>query len=207
VTCVGQSIPLAHGHQVRGDNEPVSPADRKRALRDFGRSQRRSRPASAESAAALADAALDRSEVSRAHTVAAYVGVGDEPDISVLLQRLLGAGVTVLLPVVLPDLDLDWAVYEGADRLVGGPRGLLEPGGPRLGTSAVATADVVLAPALAVDAAGRRLGQGGGCYDRALARVPDATPVLAVVFAEEQVPGPLPQEAHDRRVDGVITAP
>jgi 5-formyltetrahydrofolate cyclo-ligase len=185
----------------------VSPADRKRALRAFGRQQRRSRVTCAESATVLADAALARPDVTSARTVAAYVSVGDEPDTQVLLGRLLTVGVRVLLPVVLPDLDLDWADYRGPDHLVPGPRGLLEPDGPRLGTEGIVTAGVVLAPALAVDTAGRRLGQGGGCYDRALARVPDTTRVLAVVFAEEQVGGPLPDESHDRRVDGVITAP
>ena len=113
----------------------------------------------------------------------------------------------MLLPVVLPGLDLDWAVYDGPDALGPGPRGLLEPVGARLGRQAIGDADVVLAPALAVDTAGRRLGQGGGCYDRALARVAAQTPVLAVVFAEEVVPGPLPEEPHDRRVAGVVTAP
>lgn len=182
-------------------------SDRKRALRDFGRAQRRARPRRPSGADLLADAALARPEVRSARTVAAYLAVGDEPDTRVLIERLHAAGTTVLLPVVQPDLDLDWAAYEGPDLLGAGPRGLLEPSGERLGRSAVAKADVVLAPALAVDVTGRRLGQGGGCYDRALARVPDHTPVLAVVFAEELVPGPLPEEPHDRRVDGVIAAP
>ncbi len=185
----------------------MSPADRKRALREFGRSQRRSRVATAASGQGLADAAQAVAEVRRASSVAAYVGVGDEPDTGPLLERLRASGVTVLLPVVLPGLDLDWARYDGPDDLAPGPRGLLEPVGERLGREAIGTVDVVLTPALAVDSAGRRLGQGGGCYDRALARVPTATPVFAVVFAEEVVPGPLPEEPHDRRVDGVVTAP
>jgi 5-formyltetrahydrofolate cyclo-ligase len=185
----------------------VSPGDRKRALREFGRNQRRSRSAASGPTQGLADAALGLAQVQRASSVAAYVGVGDEPDTRELLERLRARGVTVLLPVVLPGLDLDWARYGGPDDLAPGPRGLLEPVGERLGREAIGTVDVVLAPALAVDSAGRRLGQGGGCYDRALARVPDATPVFAVVFAEEVVPGPLPEEPHDRRVDGVVTAP
>ena len=46
--------------------------------------------------------------------------------------------------------------------------GLLEPDGERLGVDAIATADVVLVPGLAVAADGMRLGRGGGSYDRAL---------------------------------------
>ena len=47
-----------------------------------------------------------------------------------------------------------------------------EPAGPRLGRAAVAEAQLVVVPALAVDRRGLRLGRGGGSYDRALARVP-----------------------------------
>ena len=62
---------------------------------------------------------------------------------------------------------------------------MLQPAGDSLGLDGIAEAVLVLAPALAVDAAGRRLGQGGGSYDRALART-DA-PVLAVVFDDELI--------------------
>ena len=54
----------------------------------------------------------------------------------------------------------------------------------------------MLAPALAVDGAGRRLGQGGGSYDRALERA--GAPVVAVVFDDEVLDGQIPVEAHDR---------
>ena len=57
-------------------------------------------------------------------------------------------------------------------------------------------------PALAVDALGRRLGQGGGSYDRALTRT--SAPVLAVVFEDELVAA-VPTEPHDRPVSGVLT--
>jgi 5-formyltetrahydrofolate cyclo-ligase len=184
----------------------VLPADRKRQLREFGRQQRRDRSTPTSSATDLADAALAVASVAAARSVSLYVGVSDEPDTSVLLERLRRSGVRVLLPVVLPGLDLDWAEYEGPDALMSSAKGLREPSGPRLGRAAIGSVDVVLAPGLAVDAEGRRLGQGGGCYDRALTRVPDETAVLAIVFAEEVVPGPLPDEPHDRRVDGVVTA-
>ena len=104
-------------------------------------------------------------------TVAAYVSIGYEPSTHELLDRLHAAGVRVLLPVLLPDNDLDWAAYEGAAHLLPAARGLLEPDGPRLGPEAVTGADVVLLPGLAVDGRGLRLGRGGGSYDRVLARL------------------------------------
>ena len=92
-----------------------------------------------------------------------------------LLRDLAAAGKRVILPVLLPDGDLDWAVYAGDDSLAPARLGLLEPTGPRLGVDAVATADVVLVPGLAVSTTGDRLGRGGGSYDRALGRVPVGT--------------------------------
>src|SRR3546814_11157798 len=103
--------------------------------------------------------------------VASHVPFGREPGSGRLLDELLGQGGKVLLTVLLPDDDLDWAAYSGS--LVQASRGLLEPDGARLGPEAIAEADVVLVPGLAVDGHGIRMGRGGGSYDRALARVPD----------------------------------
>ena len=119
-----------------------------------------------------------------AGTVAAYYSIGTEPDTRGLVYALWKRGSYVLLPVLRPDGDLDWASYEGPDSLVPGPRGLLEPGEPPRGPGAVARADVVLAPALAVDRAGNRLGRGGGSYDRALARVGPLVPLIALVYEQ-----------------------
>ena len=77
----------------------------------------------------------------------------------------------MLLPITLDDFSLDWALYSGRDDLADARFGLLEPTGPRLGPDAIGTADIVVIPALAIDADGRRLGQGAGCYDRALPHV------------------------------------
>ena len=109
----------------------------------------------------------------------------------------------VLLPLLRDDLDLEWADYDGdSGRLVAGPRGVLHPAGASLGLAGIAAAALVLAPALAVDAAGGRLGQGGGSYDRALART--GAPVLAVVFDDELLAA-VPTQSHDRPVDGTLT--
>ncbi|WP_448631407.1 5-formyltetrahydrofolate cyclo-ligase [Cellulomonas soli] len=63
-------------------------------------------------------------------------------------------------------------------------------------------------PALAVDTAGTRLGQGGGWYDRALAHARPGVRTVALVYPEELYEAgvrPLPREPHDRRVDAVAT--
>lgn len=143
---------------------------------------------------------LDLPDVVAARCVAAYYSIGTEPSTVQLLAELWSSGCRVLLPVLRDDLDLDWAIYDQQDGVVQGARGLWTPTGPRLGVEAVASADVVVAPALAVGRDGTRLGRGGGSYDRALARVRDRRPVVALLYEGELLPD-VPAEPHDARVD------
>ncbi|MFF9638254.1 5-formyltetrahydrofolate cyclo-ligase [Streptomyces bacillaris] len=158
-------------------------------------------------ATALVSRALALPELADARTVAAYVSVGREPGTRALLDALRERGVRVLLPVLLADNDLDWAVYGGAERLLPAGRGLLEPDGDRLGPAAVVEADAVLLPGLAVDGAGMRLGRGGGSYDRVLARLSaaGADPALIVLLYANEVVARVPVEPHDHPVDAVVT--
>jgi 5-formyltetrahydrofolate cyclo-ligase len=163
------------------------------------------------SAGALAGRALELPELARARTVAAYVSVGSEPGTLALLDALRARGVRVLLPVLLPDNDLDWGAYTGESSLArvqhGGKMALFEPVGERLGPDAVTAADAVLLPGLAVDARGMRLGRGGGSYDRVLARLEraGAHPALVVLLYDSEVVERVPAEGHDRPVDAVVT--
>ncbi|GAA0551931.1 5-formyltetrahydrofolate cyclo-ligase [Actinomadura livida] len=152
----------------------------------------------------IRDALLSVPEVEMAGTIAAYVSIGTEPDTRGLLFALWKRGAYVILPRVLPDGDLDWASYEGPDSLVEGPRGCLEPSEPSRGPGAVASADVVIVPALATDRTGMRLGRGGGSYDRALARVGPAILTVAPLYDSEVLPT-VPAEPHDRRVRAAAT--
>jgi 5-formyltetrahydrofolate cyclo-ligase len=133
-------------------------------------------------------------------TIAAYVPVGPEPGGPDLPRLLAATGARVLLPVLRPDNDLDWAVFTGD--LASGPRGLSEPVGARLGVEGLRSADLILVPALAVDRSGRRMGRGGGSYDRALTRA--AAPIIALLHDGELI-SEVPAEPHDRPVHGVIT--
>lgn len=153
---------------------------------------------------ALGERLLGAPEVRRAATVAAYVSINGEPGTGPLLEGLRAAGKRVVLPVLLPDGDLDWAAYDGPDSLAPAGRGLLEPVGRRLGPDSIGTADAVLVPGLAVAADGLRLGRGGGSYDRALARVPVGT-FTCVLLYDEEVGLDVPGETHDRRVTHAAT--
>ena len=176
-----------------------SPA--KVAVRDRLLTARRRRPLVevAEAARAIADHVLALPEVRGAATVAAYVATAGEPGTGPLLDRLHAAGVRVLLPVLLPDDDLDWAPYAGPEALGAARHGLLQPTTTPLGRDAVGTADVVVVPGLAVDGRGYRLGRGGGSYDRALGRVPLGTPTCVLLY-DDEVGVEVPVEPHDRAV-------
>lgn len=177
---------------------PVRVAYDKAALRRAVLSRRAALPVEqreqAEQAAveALVPHARDR--------VAAYLSVGTEPGTAALLAALAARSVEVLLPVLLPDRDLDWARADAG--LAEGPHGLLEPRGERLGRDAVGSCTLVVVPALAVDRHGTRLGRGGGSYDRALTRTQGW--VVALLHDGEAVAS-LPAEPHDRPVHALVT--
>lgn len=146
-------------------------------------------------------------EVAQARTVCAYVSFGTEPETGPLIEELAGRGVTVLLPVLLPDHDLDWGRYEPGRDLESGRLGLREPGGERLGVHAVCDADAVIVPALAVSADGHRLGRGGGSYDRVLTRLGDEhRPWVCALLFDHELDAEFPVEPHDRPVDAACSA-
>ena len=178
----------------------------KTALRDqlLAARRRRSLLEVGEAARAIAGHLLATPEVRRAATVAAYVSMGTEPGTGALLDALDDAGKRVILPLLQPDNDLDWALHTGPGDLVSAGRGLLEPAGRRLGVDAVAGADVVLVPGLAVAVDGTRMGRGGGSYDRALARVPVGTFTCILLYDDELVAG-VPHERHDLAVRAAAT--
>lgn len=165
---------------------------------------------------ARADAAIiaaARDLVAGLACVAAYAPLADEPGGPALPEGLAAAvaaehrsGQTygLLLPAMRPDRDLDWVRFDGTLGVGSTLRILREPPGPRLGVAAITDAELVLVPALAVDATGGRLGRGGGSYDRALTRVRPGVPIVALLYAGEMVPA-VPTEPHDRPVTAVLT--
>jgi 5-formyltetrahydrofolate cyclo-ligase len=181
-----------------GHNESVQSADtgaNKEAVRAAVLAARRQRGGGeiAAQRAQLRALVLARCVREGWRCVAAYEPMRTEPGSVELLAGWHGLGISVLIPTLLPDNDLDWAHWHpDPDR----PR-------PALGPAAIASAEAVFVPALAVARDGVRLGRGGGSYDRALARVGDV-PVVALLFDGELVDG-LPHDQWDRSVSAVAT--
>ncbi|MEO8815939.1 MAG: 5-formyltetrahydrofolate cyclo-ligase [Mycobacterium sp.] len=141
-------------------------------------------------------------------TACAYAPVGTEPGSAAMLDALLDRGVRVLLPVVRTEpngapLALMWGEYLPGN-LVAARFGLLEPTQPWLPAAALAEAELVVVPALAVDRRGARLGRGAGFYDRSLPLHAPHARLIAVV-RDSEVVDELPSEPHDVPMTHALT--
>ena len=128
-------------------------------------------------------------------TVAAYEARRTEPPTRATFSALAAHGIRVLVPITLPDNDLDWCDAADERRMP-------------LGPDALSAAGLVLAPGLAADTGGTRLGRGGGSYDRALLRRGAGSRVVVILHPGEVRDvreAPLPRDEHDLPVDGVLT--
>lgn len=184
----------------------------KSALRAQLLAARRAVPPEVHDAEARALAGPLERLTSNADTVCAYVPVHGEPGSVALLDGLRQSRIRVLLPVVRTGDDgtplaLMWGEYRPDTPLVPARFGLLEPAQPWLPAEALAEADLVLVPALAVDRRGVRLGRGAGFYDRSLPLRRPQIPLVAVVRDVELLPDDqgLPAEPHDVPMTHALT--
>nr|WP_240917585.1 5-formyltetrahydrofolate cyclo-ligase [Phycicoccus sp. HDW14] len=177
---------------------PTPKSQRRRELRARRREIAAGRDVAADDTALAREALalVGRLGLGPGSVVLCYESIAGEPPTAAVNAALTGAGLRVLVPDTLADLDLDW-------------HDLADPAATRLGLDAVGLADLVLSPGLAVDTTGTRLGQGGGCYDKALPRRRPGVPVVTMLHPGEVVGAdeePLPREAFDQPVDAVLTA-
>ncbi len=146
--------------------------------------------------AALADALAARP------LVAGYWPMVDELDLRPLLARIHGLGCAIGLPIVTArGTPLIFRAWAPGAAMVAGVFGTSHPASDEEVTPAL-----VIAPLLAFDAAGRRLGYGGGYYDRTLAKLRRVGPVLAAGVAyDAQEVDRVPTTGADQKLDWVVT--
>ena len=143
-----------------------------------------------------------RERMSESRVVLAYWPLADEPDIRPLIDDLVAAGKTVLLPKVTGDETMELCRYASRADLTEGAFHIMEPVGMLF--TDFAQIDTGLIPGVAFDAGCRRLGRGRGYYDRFLAACPYIYKI-GVCFPFQRVPE-VPAETHDVLMDEVITA-
>ncbi len=142
-----------------------------------------------------------------AGTVLFFVGVRSEVETLPAIRDQLGGSRTIVVPWCDGD-HLELFRLDSLDDLETGAFGILEPKMElrhdlerRVGHESL---DLLLVPGVAFDRAGGRLGYGAGYYDRLLARIPTAIPLIAPAFACQLV-DKVPQESHDRPVHIIVT--
>ena len=141
----------------------------------------------------------------RSGVILAYASFGTELETDEFLRRVLDDGKTLVLPrVERGGLGL-YEVHDIAGDLAPGPWGIREPVPKRCPFVDPGSVDFALIPGVAFDRTGRRLGYGGGFYDRLLAGgLPRRAPLVSGAF-EVQVVEKVPTDPRDVPVDLLIT--
>jgi 5-formyltetrahydrofolate cyclo-ligase len=135
--------------------------------------------------------------------IAGYAPIGSEADPSEIMARAATLGYATALPRVdAVATPLSFRIWLPGEPLADGPHGTRQPGWE----ARLTVPGVVLLPLLAFDGAGRRLGYGGGYYDRTLEALRAKTSVIAVGLAfSAQEAEELPEDQYDQRLDWVVT--
>ena len=130
-------------------------------------------------------------------SVFCYLSVGSEVDTSDVISALIASGRKVCVPVVVGDAMVA-AAYDGKAPLKTGAKGASEP--QNVDVVPPSQIGVIIAPLVAFDGKGNRLGQGGGYYDKFMTLQAFA---VGVAFSCQQ--DEFPVEAHDVPLDAVVT--
>jgi len=132
-----------------------------------------------------------------------YQPMGSELDPRPLLARLGHRGARAALPATRgPAEVMTFRLWEPHVRLEPDAHGIPAP--PPFAPEI--EPDLVVTPLLGFDRSGRRLGQGAGHYDRALAALRARKPVFVIglAYAGQEI-AELPHESHDERLDAILT--
>ena len=181
----------------------TEPFDPKAPWRAAMRSLRAAVRAAAPDAAIQAAAQFARAELGPFQTAAIYHPRGTEIDPFPLAAVLARTGCRILLPAVVEkDGPLVFRVMSEGGPL---PKDALGIPSPPPEAEAL-TPELIIAPVLAFDRTGGRLGQGGGYYDRTIEALRAIGPVQVVglAFASQEL-NAVPMGPHDQRLDGVVT--
>ncbi len=148
--------------------------------------------------AALAAHVLGDLAIPPGATISGFWPMAGEIDLRPLLTALHGRGHAILLPETPPlGQPLMFRHWQPGAAMIGERFGTCRPDGPP------GVPDLLFVPLLAFDRSGRRLGYGGGYYDRTLDRLPRAIAIGAAFAAQEL--DAVPAEAHDVVLHAVAT--
>lgn len=134
-----------------------------------------------------------------ARVIHSYLPFGSEPNINLLLQKLLDAGLTVVCPKSLAKRTIRNLVLSSLNELEDGRYGTKHPAGEREFLDDI---DLYIVPGIAFDSAGYRLGYGSGYYDAWFAANPRGYK-LGICYPFQHLAA-LPNEDHDIPLDEIL---
>lgn len=137
----------------------------------------------------------------KARSVMAYMACRGEIDLAPVIADALARGKTLLLPRCEAPGIMTARRVTDLSQLAAGMYGLMEPA-KSCAVFPPEEIDLIFVPGTAFDASGGRLGQGGGYYDRFLART---GALRAGVCHDFALTACVPAQAHDVRMDCILT--
>ncbi len=157
----------------------------------------------AQASARIAERAMAIVAAEKPATLAAYLPIRSECDCRPIIEQALALGIVIVLPAIADPVTLVFRRYRPGDPLAAGGFGTQSP----MPDQPILDPELVILPLVAFDRSGARLGHGRGFYDRALAKLAarDVRPkLLGIAFATQEV-DTIPAEAHDVRLDWIVT--
>lgn len=158
-----------------------------------------------EKSRTIAKKLFDLAVFKKARCVCFYMSMPEEADTSFAVDKALSLGKKVVLPCC-ESAETELRLYQISDRrtLKENDYGILEPVPDQSVLVDPAEVDLVVVPGLLFDRKNRRLGRGKGYYDRFLGRLQPGVFKVGLAFLF-QVAEEIPTEAHDVKLDLVIT--
>ena len=145
---------------------------------------------------------IDMPAYQLARCIACYVSIKNEVDTRTVIQRAIGSGKQMGVPITREEGGMDFQAIAGLSDLRPVHYGLREPvQNPKM-VLLPHTIDLILIPGIAFDRLGYRIGSGGGYYDRFLVRTEAVRIGLSYGF---QIIDRMPAEPHDVKMDLIIT--
>jgi 5-formyltetrahydrofolate cyclo-ligase len=185
----------------------LDPRDVKKAIRDQAHANRRAQENKDALSQVICEKFTALDEFAAARCVMVYIDVRAEVRTRHHLPKLLGGPRRIVVPYCVDDV-LELFLLENMDELAIGMYKILEPRpelrdlpGKRVDVTQV---DLIMAPGVAFDPRGARMGHGFGYYDKLLEHARADAPLVALAF-ECQIFPEIPTQAHDIFMDKIIT--
>ena len=148
---------------------------------------------------------LTLKEYKEARNVMLFASFRNEVDTFPVIKEALKSKQNVVLPRVNTDeKELELYLIQDIEELSPGYANIPEPVSVDTRVFPAKDIDLIMMPGLAFDSKGRRLGYGGGYYDRLLDRLGSKPDLVAVAYSE-QIINNVPATESDKKVNIIVT--